>query len=1263
MKRNYRYPGAPSFQKEDQHIFFGRDQEQAELLRLIRLEQMTVLYGKSGLGKTSLLNAGVLPQLEAYGREEDEPTYDCLKIRFFAWKDENSQSPLATLRKETVENQTLHPLLQQLDLDSTDLWYGFKNRQLSSEEGSVFTLVFDQFEELFTYPEEQVKAFKEALSQLIHANLPSAFRKALRSNTKLSRADKTALLQAIPIKVVMSIRSDRLSLMDKLTDLLPNALVNLYELKPLSRTQAAATIVEPAQKEGSFDTPPFIYTSGALNAMLTQLEDDQGQIEPFQIQYLCEHAEQVVQKTGSTTLTKEELGDFSQLFSNYYNNKIAEVGNPTEQKKARKLLEDGLLFQNVRLSVLERQVTDRKGFNVPLPIVQELENIRLIRAERREDQTFYEITHDTLVAPILESKNERKRKERRRRLIGIGIITALLLLGAIAAIVYVIDLYNEARQNEKEAKDNEALAIRNQEIADSTLAEIEIINDSLLATQLELDTALLDAIKANNKVLSENERFRKSYSPYLLSEAKKAFEVDDVRLALRLAQESLKYYSENNSTKIFIGKTISSMAKIFESNNIFLYNENGRYLAFYSDLQKYVGTLNILEIESNKKQYFNGSSFSGYYFNWYDKNGKYITFFTNIKDDEGTLNILELKNGKQQYFEHIKIKSYSYSGGGKYLTFSSDVQEDKETLNILELKSGNKQSFYKTYRKSINYSRDGKYITFSTAAKDSTRTLILLNLESNTKQVFDNCFSTGFYNEKENQRSKYLTYYTFDQDSNKVITLFELERGVMKSYNIGKQHNYHYNIDEKYIYYFTDVQDNTGTLNLLELETNEKQSFENLYLNKSVLDGYQYSKDRKYIYYFTDVQDNTGTLNLLELETGKRLGFENSYYVWDDYRYRRYEKYLVFFTDIKDNIGTLNLLELETNKKLSLNNVYHDEDKFKIRYSLGNDEKYIIFFKNVKDDIGALNVLELKSGKRQSFEVNYQANYRKIEDGKYITFFTNVMGDIRTLHVLELETGEKFDFTNCDASTLKYSEDEKYLSFCTNTQNDKPTLTLLELETGRKLSFDNFKYDSECYNEDGKYFSFYTNIQDNVGTLTIVELETGRKLSFENSYYDWNLFNFDNNYYSYYSEDGKYLSFYTNVQDNTATLNMLELKTGRKQSFENIHLEIHYYHKNHIYSIDGKYVLLIKDNSKTLQLLELETFQIIRTLNCQFEISKAQFTNDSRFVLIYSDYPGSNPNGVLKIIPTHLKDEDVFEYYDKLYPPLSAEEKRQYGLE
>ena len=67
VDRNNPWPGLAPFTEAQREFFFGRDTESAELLRRVRGRPLTVLFGQSGLGKTSLLCAGLFPRL----RDED----------------------------------------------------------------------------------------------------------------------------------------------------------------------------------------------------------------------------------------------------------------------------------------------------------------------------------------------------------------------------------------------------------------------------------------------------------------------------------------------------------------------------------------------------------------------------------------------------------------------------------------------------------------------------------------------------------------------------------------------------------------------------------------------------------------------------------------------------------------------------------------------------------------------------------------------------------------------------------------------------------------------------------------------------------------------------------------------------------------------------------------------------------------------------------------------------------------------------------------
>src|SRR5262245_25276496 len=72
------WPGLSAFDEASERFFNGRDAESAELLRLAGQAPLTVLFGKSGLGKTSLVRAGLFPRLR---QQNILPVYVRLDVR------------------------------------------------------------------------------------------------------------------------------------------------------------------------------------------------------------------------------------------------------------------------------------------------------------------------------------------------------------------------------------------------------------------------------------------------------------------------------------------------------------------------------------------------------------------------------------------------------------------------------------------------------------------------------------------------------------------------------------------------------------------------------------------------------------------------------------------------------------------------------------------------------------------------------------------------------------------------------------------------------------------------------------------------------------------------------------------------------------------------------------------------------------------------------------------------------------------------------
>ncbi|MFQ5628944.1 MAG: hypothetical protein ACE5I1_09305, partial [bacterium] len=424
----YRYPGSSPFTREYEKLFFGRDEDIARLSTFIRVEKISVLYGKSGLGKTSLLNAGTLPRLER------EHRFLIIPLRFGSFTEETPQYPLDIVKeklsrfaKENISGYSPQgSFLNKIEPLNISLWQQCKNMQLALEDGARIVLVFDQFEELFTYT-DGVDEFAAALADLLYNRMPKNFDAMLRLATRknpdfLSEEEWKRLERPVNLKILMSIRSDKMSQLDSLSSYIPNILHHCYELKPLSRAQAEAAITRPADKPFSDDanvaffSHPFTYTPEALNKILDYLTDNNKKnVESFQLQVLCQHVEENIVIKKNTTLVEEtDLGDLPKIYQNYYDHSIANVGSEQEQKSARIFIEEGLIFEEEQRRVSLYEGLIFKKYNISRELLQKLVNTHLIRAEPSPTGGFsYELSHDTLVLPILKSKARRTELERK----------------------------------------------------------------------------------------------------------------------------------------------------------------------------------------------------------------------------------------------------------------------------------------------------------------------------------------------------------------------------------------------------------------------------------------------------------------------------------------------------------------------------------------------------------------------------------------------------------------------------------------------------------------------------------------------------------------------------------------------------------------------------------------------------------------------------------------------------------------------------------
>jgi hypothetical protein len=421
-----RYPGLRSFDKTQSGLFFGREAETAELFNLVSLEKLVVLFSKSGLGKSSLLNAGLSPQLEQNG-------FKPLRIRFspgnrISAKDTDDDTNLLLRDFVVAFNGFDNKIDIFFDKDKPQLWEYVKSSIFTDKQGNALTpvFIFDQFEEFFYHPLHHQQEFLRQLAEVVHEQPPRRVLEWVTSIEASKRKPEEIRWHQQPVvKMVFAMRSDKLSLMQSVTKYIKTILRNRFELRALSRQQSLTAIEQPAVKEmGDGYTPAFAFNKATLTDIVNELGGGSDEIESSQLQMVCNYIEQQVrikqdEEAGIQAIEVNQsiivpARDIPGIRNNFYENQLLQIVDEADRTLARRVIEDELVVSGQRASLLEKQlVTELEGKK---ELVDDLLKARLIREENTNRGLTYEVSHDTLIEPIERSKQKRKREEERRQM-------------------------------------------------------------------------------------------------------------------------------------------------------------------------------------------------------------------------------------------------------------------------------------------------------------------------------------------------------------------------------------------------------------------------------------------------------------------------------------------------------------------------------------------------------------------------------------------------------------------------------------------------------------------------------------------------------------------------------------------------------------------------------------------------------------------------------------------------------------------------------
>ncbi len=404
------WPGLAAFREADQAFFKGREAVIEEVVRIVTRAPVTVLFGVSGLGKTSLLRAGIFPGLRLNGIL---PIY----VRLRHGDDAGSlrQQVWDTLATAVDATNIEAP---EPDEDGT-LWEYFHRRDVRfwNERNRLVTplLVFDQFEEIFTVGRASVgrrqrsEAFLGELADLAEARPPSAVKARLESDPDLALhytlADR-------PCKLMLSLREDFLADLSDLTGRMPSVHHNTFRLQRMNAGEALRVV----QVEGLMDAE----VAERVVAFVAAPDHDEaahgtfGAIEPALLSVFCRELNLKRQAQGRSTITADLVeGSATRIIADFYHRAMAE---PDLGTGVRRLIEEKLLtrsgFRNV--------IAEEEALVEPGVSAADLDRLIALRLLRREDtgrkgQARIELTHDVLTEPIRISRDERHIREQEER--------------------------------------------------------------------------------------------------------------------------------------------------------------------------------------------------------------------------------------------------------------------------------------------------------------------------------------------------------------------------------------------------------------------------------------------------------------------------------------------------------------------------------------------------------------------------------------------------------------------------------------------------------------------------------------------------------------------------------------------------------------------------------------------------------------------------------------------------------------------------------
>lgn len=408
--------GLESYQEGE--ILYGRDDDIRDLSQCVLRDNVTLLYGRSGIGKSSLLNAGIIPTVRRNG-------YCPVKVRLI----HKNAKPYLEQIKDAIASSGIvaEEKLPVKDKDNESLYEYFHRHIFTDNSGARIKvlIVFDQFEEMFTLQDSETvkKKFFRSMADFINDIMPDELQQKTSDGAKEKHvvdfsdsSNISSLFGNISLKInddvpeyindnvihlVFTIREDFLSDFEYYTSAIPALKQNRFGLRPLNEEQAAQIITRPVPGLVSLPVAKLIIekVTGRTDFKLDGIPEIEVDSAVLSL-YMNRLFEAKTGKTITADLVEQKGGV---IISDFYADAIKGISESTVE-----YLEDHLLNGQGRRDNITVYDAETEGHVSKEELDVLCNKKKILRQFNYAGDLRLEYVHDILCSVVKEHKDERR---------------------------------------------------------------------------------------------------------------------------------------------------------------------------------------------------------------------------------------------------------------------------------------------------------------------------------------------------------------------------------------------------------------------------------------------------------------------------------------------------------------------------------------------------------------------------------------------------------------------------------------------------------------------------------------------------------------------------------------------------------------------------------------------------------------------------------------------------------------------------------------